>query len=68
MEYLPCLGQERKRRKKALYDALLGVRRSARGISLTREDLDFLFESGFLIRFLSSEFLGPYKKIIDKLL
>ncbi len=39
--------QELKKRKKALYDALLGVRKSARGISLTREDLDFLLEDGF---------------------
>lgn len=34
--------QELKRRKKALYDALLGVRKSARGIKLSREDIEFL--------------------------
>ena len=39
--------QDLKKRKKALYDALLGVRKSARGVSLTKEDLDFLLEDGF---------------------
>jgi non-specific serine/threonine protein kinase len=39
--------QELKKRKRALYDALLGVRKSARGVRLTREDLDFLLEDGF---------------------
>lgn len=36
--------QELKRRKKTLYEALLGVKKSTCGVKLTREDIEFLLE------------------------